>query len=226
MGYMGFGMRKSVYTRKAKKFFRKLREPSRVKRYTGKTTIARKPPEPNQPIPLFPRTKLKIIIIRLLVTGVIVFAISYGFVSIMSNPTTAYDMVDDLESDSHYISINSKPDDMISHDENGNKVVTTYFDYSQKSGTYIFNQSGLLDGQAISYYYSGETFWEAQFENGALLNESFYFKDGQKMKGLQFRNDSITHKVSVEHLNRSIYFNVKNNQIVKGTYWETPIEAD
>jgi hypothetical protein len=76
---------------------------------------------------------------------------------------------------------------------------------------------------ATSYYETGERFRSALYYYDTLIQETYFFKDGDTIKGISFHDDAIVYHIRVSHQVRKtlVEFDIIDGKIMENSYHET-----
>jgi len=219
MGYMGFGMRKEVYTRKPKKAFegenkankkaaRVASEPDVADEQVKASVLSRV--RPVQRVTEFPRS---VRIVALVFLAVLAGYGTWRVAAFLSKPGSA----------------------RIAPNEQTNTVTIPYgageyrktYNYFGALIQETYYEQGLRHQGAYTYYHSGETFRSALYYRDTLIREVYLFKNGDTIPQFPVLRPGKTHHITLNHdrLKQRVYFDLQaDGNIVNGTYHEEPLQ--
>ncbi|UII32098.1 hypothetical protein LVD17_27830 [Fulvivirga ulvae] len=220
MGYMGFGMRKEVYTRKPKTAFEKVKKlyDQEFKKNGKNYTYQHCDPETLGRICKKVRQqKKKLIFIQLSIF--VVLAIAFVLI------TSAF-----------FINQNYTPKTIIKATKPNFKTVTYWLDSNRtlKIEYYKFGprcavtnyKNDLKHQNTESYYQSGEQFRSAVYFYDTLVTEVYFYRNGDTIKNFPtLTDDKVYHiKSALPNSSRIAEFDFYDGKIVKDSYFEASVK--
>lgn len=179
MGYMGFGMRKEVYTRKPKRAFEKIKKAyeAEINKIDHKTN-----PTKHKKIDENLRQKIrsqielerkKTITIRVVVSLMVILLFSYALYSWNTSFNKSHKQ--------------GKPNYLKGFKRvviTGSKNDSTVVDYYQSAGiaSSVRYKNGLKHQNSESYYSTGEQFRSALYYHDTLIVEYYFYKNGDTIR--------------------------------------------
>lgn len=216
MGYMGFGMRKEVYTRKPKTAFKKVKQ--LYQQEYKKNGLEYKYTSCDNATRLRIRLKIKRQNLKALYLQIFAFTLltlSLGFmawhfitfkavaseVATIDNPTYFKTVIHQLD--------------------NEKELKVEYFKFGPKSAeTHLKN--GLRHQNSESYYESGEQFRSAAYFYDTLIVEVYFYKNGDTIQNFPKITDNNVHHLKLQLPNQEeiAEFDFYDGKILTGSYVE------
>ncbi|TRX47149.1 hypothetical protein FNH22_30485 [Fulvivirga sp. M361] len=217
MGYMGFGTRKEAYTRKPKIPFRKIKllYQQELKKQKDNPTYKEADPAVLSEIRahLIKRQKRSYAkqISALVLLTIVIGSGTYFLFNYMSTPLSG-----------NPISIQEKYFHTVIHKVNDNQETRVeYFRKGPKSRETRY-KNGMRHQNSESYYETGEQFRSATYLRDTLINEVYFYKNGDTIIHFPGIEDYRIHHLRIigPQKKDSIEFDFYDGKILTGTYRE------
>jgi hypothetical protein len=219
MGYMGFGMRKEVYTRKPKKAFEKLRKAYEYEVNHGKSEIIIKGENKlNEDAKKNIRNRIKKEerkrLIKVILATIISLSLFYLLINLLLK-----DYMRDRQRRLPSVDV-AKIFNRKYFKENGEiYTIADYYKFGGIASSFRI-KNGLKHQNSESYYFTGEQFRSALYYYDSLVIEYYFYKDGDTITNFpQIDHRKINHVSLIHPKTRDVVdFDVIDYKVIVDSY--------